>query len=381
MSPTPSPGPNAPTDRAGSSAPRPTEPAPADMWAVKRPDGSLVTGWVLMPLRLFLGVTFLFAGLQKLANPNFLKNSSPVSIHAQLVGATHLSPIHALISHLIPIAPGVGLVIAIGEVAIGVGVLVGLWTRVAAVAGMALSLGLFLTVSYHSSPYFTGSDIVFFFGWTPLVLGGAGGAPALDTWLARRRPASGDRPEAVSRRTVLSKGALTGLTAATVVVVGGAVAALGRAAGGATTSATDTPTLSGGGSGSTTTTTPTTTTTGAGGGGATTTTAGTIPPHTTSLGPSASVPVGGSAAFTVPGSGDPGLVIQQTADDFVAFNAICPHQGCTVAYQASAKIIACPCHGSEFNPQNGNVVRGPATYGLTRIKVIKGANGNLYVPK
>src|SRR5580698_9703055 len=99
MSPTPSPGPNAPTDRAGSAAPGPAEP---DMWAVKRPDGSLVTGWVLMPLRLFLGVTFLFAGLQKLANPNFLKNSSPVSIHAQLVGATHLSPIHALTSHLIP---------------------------------------------------------------------------------------------------------------------------------------------------------------------------------------------------------------------------------------------------------------------------------------
>jgi thiosulfate dehydrogenase [quinone] large subunit len=91
--------------------------------------------------------------------------------------------------------------------------------------------------------------------------------------------------------------------------------------------------------------------------------------------------VGGSAAFTVPANGDPGLVIQQTADDFVAFNAICPHEGCTVAYQAAAKIIACPCHGSEFNPSNGDVVRGPATYGLTRIKVIKGANGNLYVPK
>jgi thiosulfate dehydrogenase [quinone] large subunit len=348
------------------------------MWAVHRPDGSLVTGWVLMPLRLFLGVTFLYAGLQKLANPNFLKNSSPISIHYQLIGATHLSPIHALTSHLIPIAPAVGLVIAIGETAIGIGILVGLWTRVAAVAGMALSFGLFLTVSFHSSPYFTGSDIVFLFGWTPLALGGAGGAPALDTWLDRRRPATGDRPEAISRRTVLSKGALTGLTAAVVVVVGGAVAALGRAAGGASTLAADTVTLSGGSNSSTTTTT---TTSGTGAGGATTTTAGTIPPHTASLGPAASVPVGGSAAFTVPANGDPGLVIQQTADHFVAFNAICPHEGCTVAYQSLAKIIACPCHGSEFNPRNGDVVRGPATYGLTRITVIKGANGDLYVPK
>ena len=164
-------------------------------WSLMRPDGTLSTGWALMPLRLFLGVTFLYAGLQKLANPQFLRNTSPISIHAQLVGATHSSPIHALIVHLVPIAPALGVVIAVGEVAIGTGVLVGLLTRVAAVAGMALSFGLFLTVSFHSSPYFTGSDIVFFFAWTPLALAGAAGAPALDTWLA-------GRPTHASRRRI-----------------------------------------------------------------------------------------------------------------------------------------------------------------------------------
>ena len=39
---------------------------------------------------------------------------------------------------------------------------------------MALSLTLFLTVSFHSSPYFTGADIVFLFAWTPMALAGAG---------------------------------------------------------------------------------------------------------------------------------------------------------------------------------------------------------------
>ena len=99
------------------------------------------------------------------------------------------------------------------------------------------------------------------------------------------------------------------------------------------------------------------------------------------MGPASEVPVGGSAAFTDPATGDPALVIQQTAGDFVAFDAVCPHAGCTVAYQASAEIIACPCHGSEFSAETGAVLQGPATNGLTAIKVIKGANGDLYVPQ
>jgi thiosulfate dehydrogenase [quinone] large subunit len=346
------------------------------MWSVTRPDGTVATGWFLMPLRLFLGVTFLFAGLQKLANPQFLKSASPSSIHAQLLGAARSSPIHALISHMVPIAPVVGLVIALGEVAIGLGMLAGLWMRVAAVAGMALSFGLFLTVSFHASPYFTGSDIVFFFAWTPLALAGAAGAPALDTSLAEQPPPLPVRRGAVPRRTVLSKGAIAGIAAAVVVVASGLAAAIGRVAGGTSSSASGSGVLSGGGSGSTAPTTggsstPTT------GGSSTPTTAGA--PSGTAVGPASVVPVGGSASFTDPASGDPALVIQQTAGDFVAFDAVCPHAGCTVAYQASARIIACPCHGSEFNAKTGDVIRGPSAYGLTSIKVVSGSNGDLYV--
>jgi thiosulfate dehydrogenase (quinone) large subunit len=348
------------------------------MWSMKGRDGSIATGWVILPLRLFLGVTFLFAGLQKLANPDFLKSASPISIHAQLVGATHSSPIHALITHLVPIASTVGVVIALGEVAIGLGVLVGLWTRVAAVAGMALSFGLFLTVSFHSSPYFTGSDIVFLFAWTPLALGGVAGGPALDTWLARSRPPTNATSGEVTRRAVLSKGAVTGVTAVAVLVVGGVVAALGRAVGGTTTADGGAATLSAG----TGTTAPTTTppTTPASGGSTPTTSTTDATPPGKEVGAASQVPVGGSAVFTVPSNGDPGLVIQQVAGEFVAFDAVCPHAGCTVAYQSLTKIIACPCHGSEFNPKTGNVVRGPATRGLTTVKVTKGSNGNLYVP-
>jgi thiosulfate dehydrogenase (quinone) large subunit len=349
------------------------------MWSVKAPDGTVPTGWVLMPLRLFLGVTFFYAGLQKLANPQFFKAASPISIHAQLVGASHSSPIHALITHLVPMASPVGAVIAVGEVAIGLGMLVGLLMRVAAVAGMALSFGLFLTVSFHSSPYFTGSDIVFFFAWTPVALAGAAGAPALDTWLASRRRESSDevREGAVPRRLVLSTGAVAALAAGAVVVAGGLAAGLGRLAG-RTSNVADstTPTLGGAPSGSSTTTT-----TKSGSASPTTTTAAgtTTTPKGTAIGSSSGVPVGGSAAFTDPFTGNPSLVIQHEADHFAAFDAVCPHAGCTVAYQRAAKIIACPCHGSEFNAETGGLIRGPATRGLTPIPVAKGSNGDLYV--
>ncbi len=45
---------------------------------------------------------------------------------------------------------------------------------------------LFLTVSFHSSPYYTGADIVFVFAWIPLVLAGSGGVLSLDGVIAAR---------------------------------------------------------------------------------------------------------------------------------------------------------------------------------------------------
>ena len=163
---------------------------------------------------LFLGVTFLFAGLQKLANPDFFRASSPVSIHAQTGrGRPHQPDRRACWATWSGSARASAPLIAVAEVAIGVGALLGLLTRVAAVGGMLVSFSLFLAVSFHSRPYFTGSDIVFLFAWTPLVLGGAAGAPALDTWLARRRAAAGSAAatgEQASRDGAMTRGAVVG---------------------------------------------------------------------------------------------------------------------------------------------------------------------------
>jgi thiosulfate dehydrogenase [quinone] large subunit len=130
---------------------------------------------------------------------------------------------------------------------------------------------------------------------------------------------------------------------------------------------------------------PATTTTTAG--GPTTTSTPPASPSTTTapnpatsgthIGPASGVPVGGSASFQDPKSGDPAIIIQPKAGQFVAFDAVCPHAGCTVAFDQSQDIVVCPCHGSLFNASTGAVEQGPAASGLRTITVTE-SSGQLF---
>ena len=197
---------------------------------------------MLLPLRAFLGFTFCFAGLQKLADPQFFDAADPAFDQAQLAGAARRSPVHPLISPLTHVAIPLGILIALGELAVGVGTLLGLRARLAAAGGVVLSLMLFLTVGFHSSPYYTGADIVFAFAWTPLLLAGSGSVLSLNAaikdWAcqqaaAARRQArrSGAAAPAVHRREVLLRGMTPAAVAAVSLAVGGLAAGLGRLAG------------------------------------------------------------------------------------------------------------------------------------------------------
>jgi len=153
------------------------------------PRGWLLAGWALLPLRAFLAVTFLYAGLQKLMNPAFLSTTAPTGLRQQMVGYIRISPIHSILVHLIQYSTPLGVLISLGEIAVGLGVAIGLWTRIAAIGGMLISLSLFLAVSFHSHPWYTGPDIVYFFMFTPLVIAGAGGVLSVDAYIARRAAA------------------------------------------------------------------------------------------------------------------------------------------------------------------------------------------------
>jgi len=370
--------------RPGSLGPTPGPGPGRSRWGP--PPGAVgLAGWALLPLRGFLGVTFIFAGLQKLSNPGFFDASNPASIQAQLAASARSSPLHAFVSHLQHAAVPIGVVIALAELAVGLGTLLGLWARVAAAGGLVLSLSLFLTVSFHSSPYYTGSDIVFVFAWTPLVVAGTGGVLSADGFLrdiARRRVGA-DAANAgsdIDRRTFALQGMAAACVGVFALFAAGLVAGVGRALGRATQTST-TPTL-----GTTQVTPPATAspgTSGEGSSGSTmapgATTSTTPRPAGTAIGSARDVPVGGAASFQDPGSGDPSLVVQPVAGTFVAFDAVCPHAGCIVGYSSRAGRFVCPCHGSEFNGRTGAVIQGPAPRGLGRIPVTEGPDGELYV--
>jgi len=175
----------------------------------------------LLPLRAFLGFTFCFAGLQKLANPRFFDAADPASIQSQLAAAGRRSPVHALISPLAHVAVPLGVLIAFGELAVGVGTLLGLRARLAAAGGLALSLMLFLTVSFHSAPYYTGADIVFAFAWTPLLLAGFGPVLSLDAAIADWAAEQAGPGRRASRREVVLSGTITAAVAAASLVASG----------------------------------------------------------------------------------------------------------------------------------------------------------------
>ena len=98
--------------------------------------------------------------------------------------------------------PGLaGVGVALVEIAVGLLVATGLLTRPAAVVGLLLNLLLFLTNSWHTYPYFLGSDIVFVFAWLPFTLVGAARQPTLRAADRADCARTDPRPPTTRRRT------------------------------------------------------------------------------------------------------------------------------------------------------------------------------------
>ncbi len=358
-------------------------------------------GPAVLLLRAFLGVTFTVAGLQKLANPGFLRASTPGSFAQQVRGAILTSPLHHLLDPVLHAPTAAALVISCGELAVGLATLTGTLARVAAAGGMLLSLAFFLAVSFNDSPYYYGADIVFFFAWTPLLLGGAG-PWSLDELLlappagARARSpgrvsaagqpiASRQRPGEIERRALLRAAAGAGAVAGLAAVAGALAASIGRLVGsGARTAATlgsggagpaGGKTAVGGASG--------TVASGTGSSASPTGTATSVatrsprPTGTRVLAASA-VPVGGAAYFLDPSQQLPAFAVQPVPGTYRAFSAVCTHAGCTVQFDRPTEQFVCPCHGSVFEAATGAVVQGPAAAPLPGVPIRLGPDGDLY---
>ncbi len=88
------------------------------------------------------------------------------------------------------------------------------------------------------------------------------------------------------------------------------------------------------------------------------------------------VPVGSAYKFDDAASGSPAFVLQPKKGTYLAYSAVCTHQGCIVDWDAAASDFACACHGAIFS-DTGDVVRGPARDPLAPITVIEYA-GDIY---
>ena len=318
----------------------------------------MVPAAALLPLRFFFGITFLYAGLDKLIDPAFFDPASPGSIQAQMLAFERGSPLGALVALARPDAGAVGLSIAVAEVAIGIGALTGLAFRVAAAGGAMLSLLFFLTVSWATRPFYLGSDLPYTVGWLTLALAGHGGL-LVPTWVERRgaahprgtprsgRPARGETAPSPERRAVLQTGLLA-VAAVAVSSLAVPVRMLGLDRLAPPPSPSPVPA------------------------------AGQTPGSGIGVAAAADVDAHGAVAFTVPfdapaplPAGDPAVIVRLADGSYAAFDAVCTHAGCTVEWEAADAALACPCHGAVFDPQQGGAaVVGPARQPLASIPIV-----------
>ncbi len=384
---------------------------------------------ILLPLRLFLGVSFIAAGLDKLTDPQFFDPKAAGYIGNQLAGFAPHSPVGWFLTNVaVPNATLFGATVLAGELAIGLGTLVGLFSRTAAIFGFILSITLWLTASWEVAPFFLGSDLPYAIGWLTLALAAAHPVWSLDGQLKKRlapsQPAyrlqdapadSGmmqadnsvlqgigeeEQPVGVARRrfimvagaTVLS-GAVTGVAWFNSLASKAEAPALSLPEASTPSQPATQPT--------TVASTPAqasqpTTAASTNAAAASTAPVATKPPATkSSTGPTApatttapqikgtivgtlaTMPVGEARNFTTPDTKESAILIHASDGLVKAFSTVCTHEGCDVGFNKTAQALVCPCHGAQFDIRTGAATRRPARTPLKSFNVQVDSSGNI----
>ncbi|PHX76128.1 MAG: hypothetical protein CK545_01530 [Actinobacteria bacterium] len=209
------------------------------------------------------------------------------------------------------------------ELAIGLATLFGFFEFYAAIGGAGLSLMLWLTASWGTSPYFLASNSAYLVMWLALAFSIAPNMKRVKAELS------------LDRRDVVRVGLMGALSLA--------FFGIGKLFSSAPIDAKQAAV-----------------------------TAGSAPSG--SLVALADLPVNSSVDITL-ASGEPGVLVRLAQDKVCAFSAVCTHNGCAVAYDSGQKALVCPCHGAKFDPANhAQVLQGPARDPLQEVQV-KIANG------
>ena len=261
-------------------------------------------------MRFWLGVTWIYAGWVKASDAGFLTSGSSTFIGTQLSAYSTQSPVGFAFNKLIEHAVLVGGFVMLSEFAIGLATLLWVAPRLSALAGFAMSVGLWLASSFHSTPYFLASDTAYAVLWLSYLLLISGKRKGLQMSLERR-------------------GFLrAGITGALAVAFAGAGKFFAKAAPATNNSAA----------------------------------------ASTKIVKLTAIKFGGRKNF-IAKNGTPAILFR-TKKGVFAYSAICTHQGCTVAYSTTSKTLQCPCHGAEYDPLNSaKVLGGPTQTPLAKIKV------------
>jgi thiosulfate dehydrogenase [quinone] large subunit len=309
--------------------------------------------WPLRILRAFLGGTFVYAGIQKLADPNFLHSGTPDYIGAQLQAFSRGSPVHPLLALASHVALFTGVVIALIELAVGIGTLAGIAPKTTASIGLSINLVLFLSATWHVSPYFLGSDSIYAVAWAAYLVGlieaERRAERAIRTRGTRRSRAAAAAYREELRRRQFLRGTLVGVAAV-------ALGASAFAVEGKERAVADPPFAS----------EP------AGSSSAAGTPSGPAPASIqgTPIATLDRLPVGGAVGFQDPQQGA-AVLVRLAKDRVAAYSRVCTHAGCLVDYDRQSGLLVCPCHGAEFDPaRHAEPVAGPAPTALPEISVV-----------
>ncbi|MBO0517264.1 DoxX family membrane protein, partial [Streptomyces beijiangensis] len=192
------------------------------------PDRRMNLGVVLLPLRVFLGLISVYAGMGKLCDPVYFDGGERGSMVKWLRTLHPWGLAEPLRDFALSHPVSAGLTVAFLQVVVGVLTVLGLWQRLAGVFGALLSAALLVTVSWRTAAY-DAPDVIYLAAWSPLIIAGAP-VYSLDSRLAGEAWRKlGPRSELWElRRRVLRRGTLVasfviGLTLLTGSMLGGAV--------------------------------------------------------------------------------------------------------------------------------------------------------------
>jgi thiosulfate dehydrogenase [quinone] large subunit len=263
-------------------------------------------------LRIFLGATFIYAGWDKASDPGFLTQGEPSYIGTQLAAFAANSPIGFLLNRILEHATYVGIFIMVAEFAVGIATLLWVAPATAAFGGLLISVTLWLSSSFYTTPYFLAGDSAYAVMWLAYLLLLIGN---------RRMPATNFQRRSVMRTAIV-----------------GALAVAATFAGRALPKSSASVKASTKGKG-------------------------------IQIIKVAELPVGKTFNFVHSAQGVPAILFRTKTGVF-AYSAICTHQGCSVAYKSSTKKLICPCHAAQFDPfANAKVVSGPAERALDKVNV------------